>query len=307
MEGRQTTAAVATGQARAVTDLKSWTERHPGHGLTIEVHRFADEAAKPRGAVLLLHGFMDAGGTWDLVAELLVTEGLDVWAPDFRGFGGSDWVSGGGYYHFANYLADLDAVTDATGADPLLLVGHSMGGTVASLYAGARPERVKRLALLEGLGPPAQGPELAVVRTRTWLDQLRKGSHNKPLTSLDDAVQRLAFAHPRIDESILRSRAPHLIRERDGQLGWAFDPVHRSTSPARFDVDGYRAFMAQIVCPVLFVSGGDHGWHPPDEAERLAALPSPPAQVVLEGAGHMMHWTQPEAVARVLAEFLLEA
>ena len=66
----------------------------------------------------------------------------------------------------------------------------------------------------------------------------------------------------------------------------------------------YAAYAARVACPVLYVSGGNLGWRVPDEAERLAAFATKPIHVDLPDAGHMMHWTAPEALARALVEFL---
>lgn len=281
--------------------------RYPGRGLTLNVHDTRPEGGHG-SVVVLLHGFLDAGGTWRAVAEPLAEAGFRVLAPDQRGFGGSDRVGAGGYYHFADYAADLDALFDRLAEEepdkPLHLVGHSMGGTVASLYAGARPDRVARLALLEGVGPPAMDPTVELARTRQWLDALRRARGPRPVASIEAAVERLAQNHTAVDRAVLREVATHLTRD-DGAGGrvWAEDPLHRTPSPRAFRADTFRVFLTEIRCPVLFVSGGSGGWHPPDEEERLAAVAAPLTRATLEGAGHMMHWTQPAAVAEVLARF----
>jgi pimeloyl-ACP methyl ester carboxylesterase len=286
--------------------LKAWTESLRGRDLTLCVHRFRDESAPPSGlTVLMLHGFMDAGANWDLVAARLTPRGHEIIAPDFRGFGRSDRVSGGSYYHFADYVADISALVKQLAPERLAVVGHSMGGTVATLFSGAFPDRVERLVLMEGLGPPAMGPELAVTRMRRWLKDLDKDRTSSALASHDDALQRMAFHHPRVEEQVLASRVSNLtVEDEDGGLRWAFDPLHRTTSPAIFHLASFQAFLAEISCPVLVIGGGESGWHPADEAERIAALPSKAQQIALEGAGHMMHWTQPEAVARAIDDFL---
>jgi pimeloyl-ACP methyl ester carboxylesterase len=288
--------------------VRTWTQRLQGYDLELEVHRFADDEVEPSGAtVVLLHGFMDSGATWDLVAAGLVGRGHQVYAPDFRGFGGSDRVAGGGYYHFPNYVADLDALVDQLEPSRLILVGHSMGGTVATIYTGAKPDRVERLVLMEGLGPPDMDASVAVVRMRSWLADLRKDRSPQPLASAEAALTRLALFHPRVDDQVLASRADLLSRSRaDGTLTWAFDPLHRSTSPTAFRAAELKAFLAEIHCPVLFIDGGPSGWHPPDEQDRLDALPTPPRRLELADAGHMMHWTAPGACARAIAEFIDE-
>jgi len=278
-----------------------------GYGLRLRVHRFQDASVSPTGhTLLLLHGFMDAGGTWDLVAPHLTRAGHTLLAPDLRGFGESEPVGAGGYYHFVDYIADVAAlVRDLVAPDQRIgLIGHSMGGTIASLYAGANPERVARLALLEGLGPPSMAPSIAVDRTRAWLrnlDQLDRTP--RKLDSMDEAVRRLQANHPRVPREVLATRAKWLTRlDSAGQLVWAYDPMHRTTSPMPFQVELFAAFLAKIECPTLVVGGGPLGFHPEDEAHRIAQIPN--ATVAeLETAGHMMHWTQPDALGEQLVAF----
>ncbi|MCC6522036.1 MAG: alpha/beta hydrolase, partial [Polyangiaceae bacterium] len=278
-------------------------ETHPGHGLSLRVHRWRPPAGTATAhTTVLLHGFLDAGSTWDLVAAPLAAAGHDVLAPDLRGFGASERIAPSGYYHFPDYLADVDALLRHAlppDARPML-VGHSMGATVAALYAGASPERIGRLVLCEGVGPPAAGPRGTLDRTRQWLRELaaREPSASPPVrrpqgpSSLEDAARRLAAHHPGVPAEVCASRAA-LLTERgaDGALGWTHDPLHRTTSPTAFHLESFRAFLGEIRCPVLFVGGGAEGWHPVDEDERLAAIGAPLRRVELAGAGHMMHWT----------------
>jgi pimeloyl-ACP methyl ester carboxylesterase len=291
--------------------MKIWSERHPGSGLNLSVVRYRDEAAAERGMhVLLIHGFMDAAGTWEDVARPLAARGLDVWAADMRGFGESDRVGAGGYYHFPDYVRDVDAlVREAIDDGPLVVVGHSMGGTVASLFAGARPERVDHLVLIEGIGPPAMPPAIGITRMRRWLDQLADGATGRPPQSREDALRRLGIAHPRVDRAILERKVSHLLSERGGELAWCYDPLHRTTSPHHFDVATFRRYLAEVRCPTLFIGGGPEGFHPPDEAERLAAIGGDTRPTVetleLPGAGHMVHWTRPGEVAAAILRFVL--
>ena len=260
-----------------------------------------------RRTVLLLHGFLDAGRTWDLVAEPLAEAGYEVVAPDLRGFGDSARIPRGGYYHFADYIADVDDLVTHLAPEWLAVVGHSMGGGVASLWSGTRPERPKRLAILEGLGPGADPPELAAHRMRAWLRDLARFERSpRPLPSMEHAIDRLAATHPRVDRTILATRAQHLVRRgREGQLEWAYDPIHRTTSPTPFQVEVFNAFLREIACPTLFVSGGPAGWHPPDEEARLSHLRDL-RRVEFPDAGHMMHWTAPGPLAEALLGFLDE-
>jgi pimeloyl-ACP methyl ester carboxylesterase len=230
-----------------------------------------------------------------------------VVAPDLRGFGLSESIGAGGYYHFPDYVADLAELVDTLAPRRLALVGHSMGGVVATLYAGTRAGTVERLALLEGMGPLATTPSLAIDRMQAWLRDLRAIPRTpKVLTSLQEAIERLVLHHPRVPREIIESRAKLLTRVDDtGKLLWAYDPLHRTTSPTPFSTDTFREFLTRIDCPTLVVSGGPTGWRPPDEAERIASLRHAVTHD-FPSAGHMMHWTEPKALADRLLAFLAE-
>jgi hypothetical protein len=283
------------------------------NGLHHEVLRWPAEPtgdAPPKPfPVLLLHGFMDAACSFEASATALSHAGYTVYAPDLRGFGDSDRVPAGGYYHFPDYVADVAGLVELLSPDaPVLLVGHSMGGTVATLFAGACPERVAKLALLEGLGPPVVPPDLAPLRMRRWLtdlDKLRARGDERPM-SFEQAVARLKSNHARLPDALLAERARPLLREREGGLVWAFDPLHRTTSPSGFAIEAHRAFAAAVTCPVLYVSGGSLGYRSGDEDERLAAF-ARIDRFDLPDAGHMMHWTEPTALAARLLTFFSDS
>jgi pimeloyl-ACP methyl ester carboxylesterase len=260
-----------------------------------------------KGSVLLLHGYMDAAATWRRVAESLASEGLRVFALDQRGFGEGARVREGGYYHFPDYVFDVADVAEALSPnEPLAVVGHSMGGTVASLYTGTFPSRVLKLAVLEGVGPPDNSPDVAPDRMRAWIDQTRL-ERSRPSRSMtaDEALGRLAIAHPNVEPELLREPLEHLVRHAgEGRVTWKYDALHRTRSPMPFFAKVFEAFARRVTCPVLFVSGGPHGYHPPDEEDRLASF----VQLVraeIADAGHMMHWTRPNELSAVLSRFLL--
>jgi pimeloyl-ACP methyl ester carboxylesterase len=271
----------------------------------LEHHVLVWEPAAWSATVLLLHGFMDAGATWDLLAPSLTRAGLRVLAPDLRGFGDGARAGAGGYYHFPDYVFDVADVVDATcESTPLYVVGHSMGGTVASLYAGTFPERPKAVALLEGLGPPDNPPDIAPLRMRKWIDEVRAQRARPDRTmSEEDALRRLAMNHTRVAPEVLRHRLRHLVRPAAGGLvAWRNDPLHRTTSPFPFYAAAFKEFLRKIASPTLWVGGGPTGYHPPDEADRLACISSL-ERAEIEDAGHMMHWTRPEELGRLLVAF----
>lgn len=277
------------------------------NGIELSVLEFEAPAEPREGGpiVVLLHGFMDAAESWAETAPHLINAGYTVFAPDLRGFGDSGRVPSGGYYHFADYVADVaDWLDQLTPNAPVLLVGHSMGGTVSTLYAGSSPERVKKLAVLEGLGPPEFGPEAAPLRMKKWLSDLaahRARGADKTMTR-EVALARLRGNHPRVPAPVLERKLDALVRERDGGLAWAFDPLHRTTSPMPFSTPMYKAFASAVACPVLYVTGGALGYRPPDEEDRLVAFRSL-ERFDLPHAGHMVHWVEPEKLSDRLVAF----
>jgi pimeloyl-ACP methyl ester carboxylesterase len=278
----------------------------PANGLMHHVLEWPSQAGD--ATVLLLHGFMDAAATWDLVAPRLAAEGLRVIAPDLRGFGDGPRVPPGSYYYFTDYIFDVADIVDSLVPQdsPLFVVGHSMGGSITTLYSGTFPERPRRIALLEGAGPPNNEHEVAPERMRAWLREVRvvRARGERVMASREEALRRLAGNHPRVAEEVLRSRLDALARQLpDGSFTWKADPLHGTTGPVPFFAAGWKAFARRILCPALSVSGGPLGWHPPDEEARLGALAAL-QRAEIPDAGHMMHWTQPEALARVLLRFL---
>jgi pimeloyl-ACP methyl ester carboxylesterase len=292
-------------------DLPPVSRRIVANGLSHHVLEWS--GALPGGAplegsapvVLLLHGFMDAAGTWDLVAPLLAATPMRVLAPDLRGFGDGARFPPGAYYHFPDYVFDVAELVDALapGSAPIV-VGHSMGGTVATLYAGAFPDRVSRVVLAEGVGPPDNRHEDVPDRMRAWIDQVRavRARGERAVPSREEALRRLAANHPRVSPELLRTRLDALARDLpDGGVAWKADPLHTTRSPMPFFAESFKAFARRVTCPVLFVSGGPAGWHPADEEDRLAAFPH--VERAELDAGHMMHWTRPDDFARLVRAF----
>ena len=128
---------------------------------------------------------------WQPMVEAALAAGLHVVAPDMRGHGDSDWIGPGGYYHFPDYLADLHEVSGRSGARSVSLVGHSMGGSIAAYYAGSFPERMHKLALLEGLGPP-ESKDAMPARVATWLAAWKKVREKSPKSYASSRRRRRA-------------------------------------------------------------------------------------------------------------------
>jgi pimeloyl-ACP methyl ester carboxylesterase len=254
--------------------------------------------------VLLLHGFLEHAHAWERTAPRLADAGLHVFALDFRGHGDSDRVGPGGYYHFADYAADVAGVVRALGGRAAL-VGHSMGASAALLYAGTEPERVTAVVCVDGLGPPDTPAAFAPERFQRWIEGLERVAARDPFSAVpDDAVVRLRQRFPRLPEDAVRSLVAHNTRRVEGRPVWKFDPLHQTTSPQPYYVAQAEAFWRRIACPVLFVEGrtSDLRLDEADTARRLVALRA--ERVTIDDAGHHPHLETPAALAEAIVRFL---
>lgn len=253
--------------------------------------------------VLLAHGFLDMAWSFRDVAEALCARGFRCVAWDWRGHGQSEHIGAGGYYHFADYVLDLDELWPALvpAGERAHLVGHSMGGSAVTMFASVRSERLQTLSLLEGLGPPDQDPAKAPEKLRLWLHGVERARAKSPRAfSLEEAVTRMRRQNPALGDELGAFLAEKGTRAVEGGRHWAFDPLHRTPSPSVFEAAIFTAYLRAIEVPTLAVAGAK-GYRLADEAERLAAIPDV-RLVELPEVGHMMHWEAPGALADALAE-----
>ncbi len=280
------------------------------NGLRHHVMTWSPEGPQPEATVLCCHGYLDIGWSWRQVAERLVQAGRRVVSFDWRGHGSTEWVGAGGYYYFMDYVPDLADLIDAVVPGRLHLVGHSMGGGISLHYAGAFPERMEKLVVMEGLGPPWAPKPPQPGRTKDWVVGMRKAlaKRQAPSTydSLEEIVARMRRKNPELGDEIgleLAERASRQIATPEGpKRAWTWDPMQKSHGPVEFDKEHLFSFMREITSPVLYMHG-EKGYRWPDQDDRLGHL-GDVRTLELAGVGHMLHWFAPDAVADALNEFL---
>jgi len=295
----------------------------PVRGLTYHLHSWghAGLATPERPPLVLLHGWMDVGASFQFVVDALAAaDGFERWvlAPDWRGFGLTPAPAGTDSYWFPDYVGDLDALLDRLWpGQPVDLVGHSMGGNVVMLYAGTRPQRIRRLVNLEGFGMPATQPQQAPQRLAQWLDELKKPERLRPYPDLAAVAARLMANDPLLTPDKAAWLAPHWARpvgDGEGQAaGWELqaDPAHKRINPVLYQVDEVLETWKAITAPLLWVEGEQtetgkwwgHRYSRAEFHQRLTVM-SGVRKVMLSPCGHMLHHDQPEALARELSAFL---
>ena len=278
-------------------------------GLRSHIRHWGREGA-PR--LFMVHGWMDVSASFQFVVDCLQQD-WHVIAPDWRGFGLSERTQSDTYW-FADYVADLDAILDhyAPG-EAVNLLGHSMGGNVVNIYAGVRPDRVRRLVNLEGFGMPATKPEDSPKRYAKWLDELREPPVLRSYPSRAAVAARLQKTNPRLPDERAAFLSQHWAAPNDaGEWEILGDPRHKKPSPLLYHVEEVLACSRAITAPVMWVEAEDTNmwqWMGPKEQaraevdRRLSHLANVTAHMMPD-AGHMLHHDQPELLARMIEDFI---
>jgi pimeloyl-ACP methyl ester carboxylesterase len=257
--------------------------------------------------MVLLHGWMDVSASFQFLVDALEKE-WDVYAPDWRGYGLTEWGRADCYW-FPDYIADLDFLLDGIDSKAVNLVGHSLGGNVGALYAGVRPQRIARFANLEGFGMVPTRPEQAPGRYARWLEELRDRPGFRSYRNFSELAQRLREGNRRLTNEKAEFLARHWGREEGGAVVLRSDPAHKIVNPVLYRYEEVRACWQQVSAPVLWVEAAESETlkrvklTPEDVVERRSAFRNLRYEKVA-AAGHMMHHDQPQAVARLLEEFL---
>lgn len=290
-----------------MTHQASRTEYRTIRGLRYQLRHWGEPGA-PR--VFFLHGWMDCSPTFQFVVDAL-TRDWHVIAPDWRGYGGSEWL--GRPYWFPDYHADLDALLMQLSPDaPVRLVGHSMGGSIAAAYAGLRPQRVRQLVVLDFLGlKPAPLDQGGADTLLAWLDAVREPPRLRVYRDTAQLARRLLAANARLTPERAAFLAEQVSRRRpDGQVEMACDPWHKIPAPYPYRIEDAMDCWRRVTAPVLHLVAA-HGYvrqrfgadDAPEFRRRIACF-SRVRLETLADAGHNLQHDQPEQVARLLEDFL---
>jgi len=279
-------------------------ETHDIRGLDHHLIRWGPDSNDP---VLVLHGYADCAASFQFVADEISPD-LPLVAIDWRGFGRSARSPGG--YWFPDYYADLEQFIDRLCPQgPARLVGHSMGASVAMIYAGVRPARVRRLVNLEGFGLPRTEPAQAPERIGKWLDQQREAAEFADYADVAELAARIMKRNPRLTPE----RAAYVAEcwsapKPGGGVRLLVDPSHRLVNPYLYRREEMEACWRRIQAPVLLVVGAASDLVArlggEDGVETFRPLVAELQIEHVAGAGHMLHHDEPRAVARLIDSFL---
>jgi hypothetical protein len=270
--------------------------------------------------LVLLHGWMDLAASFQFLVDALSPSRFII-APDWRGFGDTQGPDVD-HYVFVDYVGDLDFLLDHfelnLGCKTFDLLGHSMGGNVAMMYAGIQEARIHKLINLEGFGMPATRASMAKGRLRRWLDELKAFDQQtlglKAYASLNDVAKRLMKNNPRLKEDFAHWLASQwACPNSKGEWLLKARAAHKVVSAHLYRLDEMQEIFKGITAPTLCVHSSDlqfDGWwkgmYTFDQyQERLQAV-AQLRQTQIKESGHMLHHDQPLALAQVIEAFLTE-
>lgn len=259
--------------------------------------------------LLLLHGFGNDAHIWDDFAPSVAAH-YRVLALDHRGHGDSDWDPERRYDH-EDMVADVEAATAELGIERLVLVGHSLGGRIATLFAGRHPERMAGLVIVD------VGPEVDL-RGRLRIRMDVEARPNPVYASVVEYARDLSLAYPAGQPDAIARMAQHGLRRRDdGRFELKMDPALRgvfssSETPAQSEAreremeQALWDALAKIPCPTLVVRGAASDILAPDVADRMVeeVLRSGRLAVVAR-AGHSVMTDNPDGFRDAVCDFVL--
>jgi pimeloyl-ACP methyl ester carboxylesterase len=241
---------------------------------------------------IFVHGIRDQGRSWEPFIASMLTRGCSIKhavALDLRGHGESEWPNTGRGYQHEDFLTDLAGLLRHLDKESLTLVGHSLGGSMCLLYAGVFPERVKRMVLLESLGPFARKDDEVPDIVAERLKGRNYVEIPFPHESLGAAAKALQKTFPLIPERAALHMARHGTSYKGGRYRWKHDPILRYRTTTAMSEGQIEAFIRRLRCPILFVYGTESDFIVP-----------------IEGAGHHIPHEKPEELADVVVPFLMQ-
>ena len=254
--------------------------------------------------ILCLHGWLDNAASFIPLMPLL--DKYDVVALDMPGHGGSQHRMAGYDYVFVDWIHDVLDVLDALGWQQAHLLGHSMGGAIATIVAASAPERINKLLLIEALGPIAGIAEEAGQRLRQAVSARRYLANDKAARIIPDLETAVKA---RLAASNMSSDAARLIVQRNlqavsGGYVWRSDPRMMLPTHVRTDESFIRSWIRAIEAQTLVIAADPAPIYftPEQRAARLAELKN--GQLAVIAGGHHLHMERPDEVAKIILAFL---
>ena len=281
----------------------SHTARYDIRGVSYLVRKWGLDSAPP---LVLLHGNRDTSTTFQFLVDSLKGSWRII-APDWRGHGQSHCES---HSWLHDYVADLDSLLHTLVPNQAVdLVGHSLGGNIASVYAGLCPERVRHLVSLDAFGTLAPSEAGIADLLGDWLRSAHSKPAHKRYHSTTQMAEKLCSTNGRLSWDKALYLALNLSRPlADGGFAWQFDGVRRRSMPTFHTLREWTACWSRITAPTLWVAAADAlpgtVRSNPEAFAFVCERIGPNSLVFLPDSGHNMHHDAPAPLADIIEKFL---
>ena len=258
--------------------------------------------------MLLIHGTQDHCHTWDWFASRFADD-YHIVALDLRGHGDSAWVRGSSY-HQVDYVYDIAQLVRQADIQPAVVVGHSMGGTLAALYSGLYPGQVSALVLMEGVGlyPGMFADMSPAERIRAWINNTRSlaGRIPKRYHTLEEAYARMRSANAHLNDEQARHLTIHGSNQNeDGSYSWKYDNYTHAFPAFRIPAEETRAIWEDIESPTLIINATEGFGHRIGQNGTDAHFKNC-TMIDIDDAGHWVHHDQLDQVVVATEKFLAQ-
>jgi pimeloyl-ACP methyl ester carboxylesterase len=294
-----------TGSSRPSKRAESSCETLDIRGVRYNLRKWGNEASPP---ILFLHGTQDSSITFQFVVDCLRQEWC-VFAPDWRGHGRSEWVRQGYWFH--EFVADLDALVDSLLPNRAVpIVGHSLGGNIAGVFAGLQPHRLTHLISLDGFGPLVNRIPVDIRTTlQKYLQLAKYERQHSSYATVAEVAARLRRANANLTEERAVFLAEHSTSmTEDGRRRWLFDPSHQRSFPSLHTMEEWATVWSAIRVPVYWISSEDirpnSPMNIPGEMDARLNMVSNIRHLEVQATSHNLHHDAPEKIASEIENFL---
>ena len=268
------------------------------HG-TLTLAALCNQPQLPVKPILCLHGWLDNAASFIPLSAHLPEQAL--LALDFPGHGHSSHRSADAQYYFFDWVQDLVSLCQQQNWQQLTIIGHSMGGMVATALAAAFPELVARLILIDSLGFVTQEPQHAARQLRDGINSRLKAPSRQPYYAslADAAAARQKQSDFSLTEAMLLAKRG--TRATAQGVTWRADMRLRHSSVYRLSAEQAAALISAVSCPALAIMATDGSFAA--NARQFVPYYADLHYVELSG-GHHCHMTKAPEVAQLISAFL---
>jgi pimeloyl-ACP methyl ester carboxylesterase len=262
------------------------------------------EKKQSNNLVLCLHGWLDNSASF--IPMIKYFEASDFIAIDLPGHGKSSHKSIDAYYHFFDWIYDILTLVESNKWENIHIVGHSMGGMIASAFTAAFPEKVKSLTLIDSMG-------FMYGKEEESTSQLRKGmlsrvkfqsaaSKSNANLTRDKAIKSRVLISD-LSYEIAELIVSRNLKETEHGLQWRSDRKLNTVSPYRLTSLQAEQLVSDINVPTQLIYGSNGLDFVHDGIKQFSSMIKDFSCEKLDG-GHHVHMENPKAVAILIKAFI---